>query len=62
MPQHHEQVSDASSPHHEIVTLLTNVEQLENMLEETRSMLEVKDKFKKPIQFYMESFRRISKC
>lgn len=43
MPQHHEQVSEASSPHSEIVALVNNVEQLENMLEETRSMLEVKE-------------------
>ncbi|XP_010438753.1 PREDICTED: WPP domain-interacting protein 1-like [Camelina sativa] len=43
MPQHHEQASEVSSPHSEIVTLVNNVEQLEIKLEETRSMLEVKE-------------------
>ncbi|XP_010448270.1 PREDICTED: WPP domain-interacting protein 1-like [Camelina sativa] len=43
MPQHHEQASEVSSPRSEIVTLVNNVEQLEIKLEETRSMLEVKE-------------------
>ncbi|EOA16497.1 hypothetical protein CARUB_v10004655mg [Capsella rubella] len=43
MLQHHEQASEVSSPHSEIVTLVKNVEQLEIKLEETRSLLEVKE-------------------
>ncbi|CAH8317972.1 unnamed protein product [Eruca vesicaria subsp. sativa] len=43
MPQHHEGASEVSSPRSEIVTLVNAVEQLETKLEETRSMLEVKE-------------------
>ncbi|KAF8113964.1 hypothetical protein N665_0043s0037 [Sinapis alba] len=43
MPHHHEGASEVSSPGSEIVTLVNTVEQLEIKLEETRSMLEVKE-------------------
>ncbi|KAL1202961.1 WPP domain-interacting protein 1 [Cardamine amara subsp. amara] len=43
MSQHHEQASEVSSPHSEIVALVNNVGKLEIKLEETRSMIEVKE-------------------
>ncbi|KAL0726962.1 hypothetical protein Bca4012_023055 [Brassica carinata] len=43
MPQHHEGDSEISSPGSEIVTLVDTVEQLEIKLEETKSLLEVKE-------------------
>ncbi|ESQ54633.1 hypothetical protein EUTSA_v10024990mg [Eutrema salsugineum] len=43
MPQHHEGASEVNSPRSETVTLVNNVEQLEIKLEETRSMIEVKE-------------------
>ncbi|CAH2077878.1 unnamed protein product [Thlaspi arvense] len=43
MPEHHEGAGEVISPRSEIVTLVNNVEQLEVKLQETRSMLEVKE-------------------
>lgn len=43
IPQHHEGATEISSPGSEIVTLVNTVEQLEIKLEETKSMLEVKE-------------------